>query len=68
MDRRPPLLYPDHPTYTDAVDDLKRYHDAQGAGRPADGVERLRLIAEAQFQAVTEYQLRALGRLGSSPQ
>ncbi|MNR55735.1 hypothetical protein D3C85_1761680 [compost metagenome] len=47
--------------YTDAVDALRRYHEAQGAGRPADEVERLRLIAESQFQAVTDYQLKALG-------
>lgn len=61
MDRRPPLLYPDHPMYTDAVDAMRRYHEARDAGRPADEVERLRLIAEAQFQAVTDYQLKALG-------
>lgn len=48
MDRRPPLLYPDHPMYTDAVDAMRRYHEARDAGRPADEVERLRLIAEAQ--------------------
>lgn len=62
MKRKPPALYPDHPMYTDAVDALRQYHEAQAADRPADEVERLRLIAEAQFQAVNEYQLKALGR------
>ena len=61
MKCKPPILYPDHPMYTDAVDALRRYHEAQGSGRPADEVERLRLIAESQFQAVTDYQLKALG-------
>ncbi|MFJ4385466.1 hypothetical protein ACIP02_14095 [Pseudomonas sp. NPDC089408] len=59
--KQPEVLMPDHPMYTDAVDAMKRYHDAQVAGRPADEVERLRLIAESQFQAVTDYQLKALG-------
>ncbi|AVD90015.1 hypothetical protein [Pseudomonas sp. SWI44] len=57
----PPVLYPDHPMYTDAVTAMKRFHEAQAAGKPAEEVERLRLIAEAQFQAVNEYQLKALG-------
>ncbi|MCE1055910.1 hypothetical protein [Pseudomonas alloputida] len=60
MNCKPPILYPDHPMYTDAVDAMRRYHEAQRAGRPADEVERLRLIAESQFQAVTDYQLKAL--------
>lgn len=55
------VLMPDHPMYTDAVDAMKRYHEAQAAGEPAEEVERLRLIAESQFQAVTDYQLKALG-------
>lgn len=63
MKHTPPPLYPDHPMYTDAVDALRQYHEARAANRPADEVERLRLIAEAQFQAVNEYQLKALGGL-----
>lgn len=50
--------------YTDAVEAWKRYHEAQASDEPAEEVERLRLIAESQFQAVTDYQLRALGRPG----
>jgi len=52
--------------YTDAVDAMKRYHEAQASGEPPEEVERLRLIAESQFQAVTDYQLRALGCPGGS--
>lgn len=60
-----PLL-PDDRMYDDAVAAMKRYHEAQAAGESAEKVERLRLIAESQFQAVNDYQLRALGRPGGS--
>ncbi|SUD69746.1 Uncharacterised protein [Pseudomonas putida] len=55
------VLLPDHQMYTDAVDALKRYHQAQANGVTGTELERLRLMAEHQFQAVTDYQLRALG-------
>ncbi|MFF7860804.1 hypothetical protein [Pseudomonas monteilii] len=61
MSGKPPPLLPDHPMYGDAVAAMKRYHEAQAAGESAEKVERLRLIAESQFQAVTDYQLKALG-------
>ncbi|MNF10817.1 hypothetical protein D3C80_2118770 [compost metagenome] len=48
-----------------AMEALKRYHDAQGV-QPAEDVERLRLEAEALFTAVSEYQRQALG--GDKPQ
>ncbi len=57
-----PALYPDHPMYADAVEAMKRYHEAQASGSSAEEVERLRQIAESQFRAVNEYQLKALGR------
>lgn len=56
----PQFLSPDHPMYTDAVDAMKRFREAQATGKAAEEVERLRLIAEAQFQAVTDYQLQGL--------
>ncbi|RNF73176.1 hypothetical protein [Pseudomonas putida] len=61
MKCKPPILYPDHPMYTDAVQAWKRHHEAKASGAPAEEVERLRLIAESQNQAVTDYQLKALG-------
>ncbi len=60
-------LSPDHPMYADAVEAMKQYHQAQANGLRPRRVERLRLIAESQCQAITDYQLRALGRLGGSP-
>lgn len=61
MTRKSPVLLPDHPMYTDAMDALKRYQEAKASGSSADEVERLRQIAESQFQAVTDYQLKSLG-------
>lgn len=55
------ILPPDHPMYTDAVEAMKRYHQAQADGVSGAELERLRLLAEHRFQAVTDYQLRALG-------
>lgn len=60
MNRKPPILYPDHPMYTNAVQAWKLYHEAQASGEPAEELERLRVIAESQYQAVTDYQLRAM--------
>lgn len=58
------MLPPDHPMYIDAVEALKQYHQGQAAGISGAELERLRLIAEHRFQALTDYQLIAAG--GSS--
>jgi hypothetical protein len=55
------MLAPDHPMYTDAVEALKQYHQAQADGVSGIELERLGLMAEHRFQAVTDYQLRAMG-------
>ncbi|MNO29486.1 hypothetical protein D3C76_193990 [compost metagenome] len=55
------VLMPDDPMYTEAVEALRRYHEAEAGGVTGAELERLRLIAEHQFQAVTGYQLGALG-------
>ena len=55
------VLLPDHPMYADAVEAMRRYHQAQAEDVSEAEVERLRLLAEHSFQAVTDYQLRALG-------
>ncbi|RII74354.1 hypothetical protein D0894_27285 [Pseudomonas monteilii] len=61
MIQKLPILDPDHQLYTDAVDAMKRYHETQALARPGDEIEQLRQIAESQFRAVNEYQLRAMG-------
>ncbi len=55
------VLMPDDPMYVEAVNALKRYHEAEAEGVTGAELERLRLLAELQFQAVTDYQLGALG-------
>ncbi len=60
------ILPPDHPAYTEAIDAMRRYREAQDTGAPAIEAERLRLIAESLFQAVTDYQMRAFGRGGGT--
>lgn len=59
------LIEAGEPLVQQAVEALRRYHDAQSADAPAQEVEHLRCEAKSLFQAVTEYQLRALG--GPSP-
>lgn len=61
MTNKKTFLDPDHPMYTEAVDALKRYHEALASNCLAEEIERLRKVAESQFQAVNEYQLTALG-------
>ncbi|WP_240349646.1 hypothetical protein [Pseudomonas putida] len=55
------VLLPDHPMYADAVEAMKRYHEAQAGGVSDAELQRLRLLAEHRFQAVNDYQLRVLG-------
>jgi len=49
------------PLMQQAMDALRQYNEAKGHAAPQE-VERLRLEAESLFEAVHEYQRRALGR------
>ena len=62
MPSPPDILPPDHQGSVEAVEAMRLYDEAKTAGLPEQAVERLRLIAEAQFQALTDYQLSAWGR------
>ncbi|HGA2317315.1 TPA: hypothetical protein ACIRVE_001861 [Pseudomonas putida] len=55
------MLMPDDPIVQEAVEAMKRYHQAQDTGEPDCEVERLRLAAEQLFQSISDYQLAALG-------
>lgn len=46
----------------EAIAAFRRYHEAEDANEPLDQVERLRLIAESAYLAVTDYQLYAFDR------
>lgn len=49
------------PFYTEAVEALKLYHQAQADGVVGVELEQLKLMAEHRFQVVTDYPLRAWG-------
>ena len=49
------------PLMQQAMDAVRRYHEALEFLAPAEDVECLRLEAESLMQAVSEYQLSALG-------
>ncbi|MDD0976205.1 hypothetical protein M5G11_00580 [Pseudomonas sp. TNT2022 ID681] len=44
-----------------ALEAMRRYHEARDSITPAEEVERLRLEAESLMQAVGDYQQGALG-------
>lgn len=56
------ILEPGTPLMTQALDAMKRYHEAQAAKVSEVELERLRLEAESLFQAVSEFQQRVMGR------
>lgn len=51
------------PLIQQAVDALREYHQAQDRCAPSEEVERLRLLAESLFQAVSDYQLRVIATM-----
>lgn len=55
------VLMLDHPLYIEDVEALKVYHQAEADGVAGMELKCLRLIVEHRFQAVTDYQLHALG-------
>ena len=54
------------PLMRQAISAMKRYHEAKDLGAPVEEVHRLLLEAESLMQAVTEYQLHALGGEGAT--
>lgn len=67
MTKPPEILPPDHTVYTEVIEAMRQYREAQDAGASAIEVERLRLIAEYIFQAVVDYQMRTFECLGRTP-
>ncbi len=56
------------PLIQQAIDAMRRYHQAQDEAWPADEVEKLRQEAEFLFQSVNDYAQRALGGASSTLQ
>ncbi|WP_282362124.1 hypothetical protein [Pseudomonas sp. PS01300] len=58
------MIMPYGPEMQQAIEVMKRYHEARDAGAPAVEVERLRVLAESLFQWIIDYQLKILGSHG----
>ncbi|MDT8921775.1 hypothetical protein RBE51_02820 [Pseudomonas taiwanensis] len=50
------------PLIQQAVDAMREYHQAQDRRAPPEEVERLRLLAESLFEAVSDYQFRVIAK------
>ncbi|WP_027907707.1 hypothetical protein [Pseudomonas taiwanensis] len=50
------------PLIQQAIDAMRKYHKAQDYGAPREEVERLRLLAESLFEAVSDYQSRVIAK------
>ncbi|WP_085615381.1 MULTISPECIES: hypothetical protein [unclassified Pseudomonas] len=50
------------PLLREALEAIRAHQAAVDAGRPADEVERLRLLADSLYEAVLDYQLIQAGR------
>lgn len=48
------------PLIRETIEATRAYRQAEAEGRPEAEIERLRLIADSLYQAVTEYQLRSV--------
>lgn len=46
------------PLLLQAIEATRAYHQAEAEGRPVQEVERLRMLADSLYYAVTDYQLR----------
>ena len=49
------------PLIFEALEALRLYREAKTSGRPQEEIERLKILAESLVQAVTDYQLLAVG-------
>ncbi|MDQ2488353.1 hypothetical protein RBI94_30625 [Pseudomonas putida] len=56
------LVEAGEPLIKQAIEAMRAYHEASAAGLPAAEVERLHLLAESLFQAVSDYQLRVVAK------
>ncbi|HDS1796975.1 MULTISPECIES: hypothetical protein [Pseudomonas] len=51
------------PLIRQSIEAMRDYHGAQEREAPADEVERLRLLAESLFEAVSDYQCRVIAKV-----
>lgn len=55
------MIMPEDPLMLQAIEAMKLFQEAKDLGASPEEIERLRILAESLFQAITDYQLRALG-------
>lgn len=48
------------------IDATRKYHEAKDMGAPPAEVERLKLLADSLYQAVTEFQNKSRGETGDT--
>ena len=49
------------PLILEALEALRLYREAKASGCPQEEIDRLKILAESLVQAVTDYQLLAVG-------
>ena len=49
------------PLILEALEALRLYREVKASGRPQEEFDRLQILAESLVQAVTDYQLLAVG-------
>lgn len=60
------LVEAGEPLIQQAIDAMREYHQARDRKAPPEEVERLRLLADSLYQAVSDYQLIQAGRTPST--
>ncbi|WP_203008626.1 hypothetical protein [Pseudomonas paraversuta] len=48
------------PLLLQAIEAMRQHREAEAAGKPLAEIERLRLLADSLYQAVTDYHPRAI--------
>lgn len=48
------------PLLQQAIEAMRHHREAEAAGKPPAEIERLRLLADSLYQAVTDYHPRAI--------
>lgn len=54
------MLMPDDSVVREAIEAMRRYHQAEEARESVVEVELRRFVTEQQFQSISDYQLAAL--------
>lgn len=55
------MIQPNDPLMLEAIDAMRRYHEALSSGGSDVELERLRVQGESLFEAIAAFNLRALG-------